>query len=165
MKGEVGCEPTPTQLPVLGAPLSPGHPPSSQCPATPAPPTPLSKRTCDVLTNAKSARRATSSSPSPPVRQGWGAGTATHDAGGLPHGSSYFLGRPWLRPRGPKERQGAAQQRRWPVKYSPPPPRRPARPSVTTAGGGGGRGGGPRGAAAGGGGGPDTGGGCGVLGV
>ena len=52
------------------------------CPSsTPAPPTPLSKRTCGALTNAKSARRATSSSPSPSVRQGWGAGTATHDAG------------------------------------------------------------------------------------
>jgi hypothetical protein len=38
-----------------------------------------------VLPNAKSAQRATSSSPSPSVRQGWwGAGTATHDAGGLP---------------------------------------------------------------------------------
>ena len=34
----------------------------------------------------------TSSSLSPSVRQGWGAGTATHDAGGLPQGSSYFLG-------------------------------------------------------------------------
>jgi hypothetical protein len=49
------------------------------------------------------------------------AGTATHDAGGLPHGSSYFLGQPWLRPRGPEEAQGAAQQRRCPVKYKPPP--------------------------------------------
>jgi hypothetical protein len=100
--------------------------PASPCSAgaphpLPAPPTPLSKRTCGALTNAKSARRATSSSPSPSMHQGWGAGTATHDAGGLPHGSSYFLGRPWLRPRDPKEAQGAAQQRRCPVKYKPPP--------------------------------------------
>jgi hypothetical protein len=58
--------------------------------------------------------------PSPSVRQGWGAGTATHDAGGLPHGSSYFLGQLWLRPRGPEEAQGAARQRRCPVKYKPP---------------------------------------------
>jgi hypothetical protein len=48
-------------------------------------------------------------------RQGWGAGTATHDAGGLPHGSPYFLGQPRLRPWGPEETQGAAQQRRCPV--------------------------------------------------
>jgi hypothetical protein len=33
----------------------------------------------------RTPKRATSSSPSPSVRQGWGAGTATHDAGGLPH--------------------------------------------------------------------------------
>jgi hypothetical protein len=45
----------------------------------------------------------------------------THDAGGLPQGSSYFLGQPWLRPRGPEETQGAARQRRCPVKYKPPP--------------------------------------------
>jgi hypothetical protein len=94
----------------------------------PAPPTQLSKRTCrrrcGALTNAKSARRATSSSPSPSVRQGRGAGTATHDAGGLPQGSPYFLGQPWLRPRGPKDANGVAQQRRCPVKYKPPPPGR-----------------------------------------
>jgi hypothetical protein len=64
---------------------------------------------------------ATSSSPSPSVRQGWGAGTATHDAGGLPQGGSYFLGQPWFRPRGPEEAKGAARQRRCPVKYKPPP--------------------------------------------
>jgi hypothetical protein len=70
---------------------------------------------------ARGARRATSSSPSPSVRQGWGAGTATHDAGGLPHGNSYFLGQPWLRPRDPKDAGGGARQRRCPVKYKPPP--------------------------------------------
>jgi hypothetical protein len=54
------------------------YPRARACPSsTPAPPTPLSKRTCGALTNAKSARRATSSSPPPSVRQGWGAGTAT----------------------------------------------------------------------------------------
>jgi hypothetical protein len=96
----------------------PTHPPThSLTRSTPHPP----ERTCGALTNAKSARRATSSSPSPSVRQGWGAGTATHDAGGLPHGSSYFLGPPWLRPRDPEEAQGAARQRRCPVKYKPPP--------------------------------------------
>jgi hypothetical protein len=36
---------------------------------------------------------------------------------------AYFLGQPWLRPRGPKDSDGAAQQRRCPVKYTPPPPR------------------------------------------
>jgi hypothetical protein len=96
------------------------------CPSsTPAPPTPLSKRTCGVLTNAKSAR----AQPRPVLHlrcargQGWGAGTATRDAGGLPHGSSYFLGQPWLRPRDPKDAGGVARQRRCPVKYKPPPPR------------------------------------------
>jgi hypothetical protein len=64
--------------------------------------------------NAKSARRATSSSLSPSVRLGLGAGTSTHDAGGLPHGSSYFLGQPWLRPRDPKDKQCTAQQQRCP---------------------------------------------------
>ena len=44
---------------------------------------------------------------------------ATHDAGGLPQGSSYFLGQPRLRPRDPKGADGAAQQRRCPVKYTP----------------------------------------------
>jgi hypothetical protein len=111
--------------------------PPRKCPSsTPAPPTPLSKRTCGALTNAKSARRATSSSPSPSVRQGRGAGTATHDAGGLPQGSSYFLGQPWLRPRDSKEAGGVARQRRCPVKYKPPPkmplitPRDKPRPPV-----------------------------------
>jgi hypothetical protein len=69
------------------------------CPSsTPAPPTQLSKRTCGVPTSAKSARRATSSSPSPSVRQGAeaGAGTTTHEAGNLPDESSYFLKPPWL---------------------------------------------------------------------
>jgi hypothetical protein len=46
------------------------------------------------------------------VRQGSGAGTATHEAGGTPLGSSYFLGPPWLRPRAPEGAEGAAQQRR-----------------------------------------------------
>jgi hypothetical protein len=89
------------------------------CPSsTPAPPTPLSKRTCGALTNAKSTRRATSYSPSPPVRQGWGAGTATHGAGGLPQGISCFLGKPWLRPRDPKEAEQTTDRSRflWPLK-------------------------------------------------
>jgi hypothetical protein len=47
------------------------------CPSpAPAPPTPLSRKSCGALTHAKSARRATSSSPSHSLRQGWGAGTA-----------------------------------------------------------------------------------------
>jgi hypothetical protein len=119
-------------------------PPTRRCPikyklplgenpsSTPAPPTPLSKRTCDALTNAKSAltnaksaRRATSSSPSPSVRQGWGAGTATHDTGGLgrafrKQGGSCFPGKPWLRPRGPKYADVVARQRRCPVVFKPP---------------------------------------------
>jgi hypothetical protein len=102
-----------------------GHNPEFRlwsCPSSAhAPPTPLSKKTCGALTNARSARRATSSSPSPLVRQGLGAGTATHDAR-RGQGSTYFLGQPWLRPRGPKDAYGAAQQRRCPVKYKPPPP-------------------------------------------
>jgi hypothetical protein len=76
---------------------------------------PLSKRTCGALTNAKQERAARnlvqSFIHSPSVRQGWGAGTATHDAGGLPHGSSCFLGQPWIRPRAPEEALGAAQQK------------------------------------------------------
>jgi hypothetical protein len=60
--------------------------------STPVPPTQLSKRICGAPTSARSARCATSSSPSPLVRQGWGAGTATHGAGGTPLGSPYFLG-------------------------------------------------------------------------
>jgi hypothetical protein len=55
-----------------------------------------------MLTSAKSARRATSFSLSPLVRQGWGAGTATHGAGGTAPGGFYFLGPPWLRPRVPQ---------------------------------------------------------------
>jgi hypothetical protein len=38
-------------------------------------------------------------------------GTAAHGTGGLPQGSSYSLGQPWLRPRGPKaqtERRSSA---------------------------------------------------------
>jgi hypothetical protein len=68
------------------------------CPSSiPAPSTQLSKRTSGAPTTAKSARRATSSSPSPPVPPGRGAGTAAREAGSPPHGSSYFLGQPWLR--------------------------------------------------------------------
>jgi hypothetical protein len=40
--------------------------------------------------------RVLASSPSPSVRQGLGAGTATHDAGSLLQGSPCFLGQPWL---------------------------------------------------------------------
>jgi hypothetical protein len=61
------------------------------CPSsTPVPPTQLPKRICGAPTSAKSARRATSPSPSPLVRQacqGWGAGTATHGNGGTPLGN------------------------------------------------------------------------------
>jgi hypothetical protein len=60
--GSVLCEAAPLAL-------------NSRAPALrlrPLLPTPLSKRTCGALTNAKSARRATSSSPSPLVRQGGG---------------------------------------------------------------------------------------------
>jgi hypothetical protein len=65
------------------------------CPSsTPAQPTQLSKRICGALTSAKGARRATPSSRSPLVHQGWEASTATHEAGGTPLGSSYFLGPP-----------------------------------------------------------------------
>jgi hypothetical protein len=78
------------------------------------------KRTAGgALTNAKSARRATSSSPSPLVRQGWGAGTATHDAGGLPQGSSYFLGQPWLRPRGPKDAATTRKSAHYTKRHAP----------------------------------------------
>jgi hypothetical protein len=49
---------------------------------------------------AKSARCASSSSPSPSVRQEWEVGTATRDAGALPQLNSYFFGQPGLRPRG-----------------------------------------------------------------
>ena len=45
------------------------------------------------------------------MRQGWGAGTATNDAGGLPPGGSYFLGQPQLGPRDTDGPDGAAHQR------------------------------------------------------
>jgi hypothetical protein len=66
----------------------------------------------------KGARRATSSSPSPSVRQGWGAGTATHR-----HARGWrYSARGFLHPRaslfqsaGPGRQKGAAQQRGRPV--------------------------------------------------
>jgi hypothetical protein len=58
----------------------------------------------------RQARAARNLVQSPSVRQGRGANTATHDAGALPQGSSYFLGQPRLRPRGPERcrRSGGA---------------------------------------------------------
>jgi hypothetical protein len=81
----------PCASPWLVTPLPLAH---THCLQLPAPPTQLSKRNCGAPTSTKSAQRATSSSPSPLVRQGWGAGSATHRAGGPPLGSSYFLGHP-----------------------------------------------------------------------
>jgi hypothetical protein len=104
------------------------------CPSSaPLPPTQLSKRICGAPTSAKSVRRATSSSPLPLVRRGWGAGTreapprTTHHAGGLPQGSSCFLGQPWLRPRDPKHAYGVAQQRRCRVDITRSPSRTASR--------------------------------------
>jgi hypothetical protein len=48
-------------------------------------------------------------------------GTATHDAGGLPQGSSYFAGQPWLRPRDPKDAGGAAGSAGALLHITPPP--------------------------------------------
>jgi hypothetical protein len=75
--------------------------------------------TCGALTNAKSARRATSSSPSPSVRQGWGAGTATARAAAFRKGVHTSSGGRSVG-RGARKRQkakGAAQQRRCPVVF------------------------------------------------
>jgi hypothetical protein len=86
------------------------------------PPMPLSKKTCG-LRSAKSARRATSSNPPTPVRQGRAPLRTTRAAF---RKEFYFLGQLW--PRDPEDADGAAQQCRCPVDFFFSPAKKNAPP-------------------------------------